>query len=276
MKCSQFKAMVRKDCLQMKVKWCRTLTTFIFSLIIGLMIGSMLQEVLKTADENPFAQLLSFIFLLLLSPFIYQGSTNYVANEMVRDKETKMKETLKIMGLKPWIYALSFLVQQGSWLIFPCLSTTITLYVFVSDFLDAAKCVTLFFSFWLYSLGMLSLTMVLSNFFRNSKLVNMTLNVIFFIPTGIAMAGIIAPGTTMSADSANDWIQYLFWLPNFPFAVLAINTIKTGPIEYFTVGEEVALACLIVQIPLWFLVHLYLEGILPDNYGVSKSCCFCF
>jgi lysozyme family protein len=50
------------------------------------------------------------VLLLLATPFIYQGSTNYVANELVRDKETKMKETLKIMGLKPWIYSLSFMV----------------------------------------------------------------------------------------------------------------------------------------------------------------------
>lgn len=24
------------------------------------------------------------------------------------------------------------------------------------------------------------------------------------------------------------------------------------------------------------MVHLYLENVIPDNYGISKSCCFCF
>ena len=103
--------------------------------------------------------------MLLLAPFVYQSSTNYVANELVRDKETKMKETLKIMGLKPWIYSLSFLVQQGLWLIIPCLSMTITIYIFCSEVIDAADMAAIFFSLWFYSLGMLSLTMVLSNFF---------------------------------------------------------------------------------------------------------------
>jgi uncharacterized membrane protein YjgN (DUF898 family) len=56
------------------------------------------------------AQLVGYVLLVLVTPFIYQSSTNYVANEMVRDGETKMKETLKIMGLRPWIYSLSFLV----------------------------------------------------------------------------------------------------------------------------------------------------------------------
>jgi len=29
---------------------------------------------------------------------------------MVKDRETRMKESLKIMGLEPWIYALGFIV----------------------------------------------------------------------------------------------------------------------------------------------------------------------
>lgn len=210
--------------------------------------------------------------MLLLAPFVYQSSTNYVANEMVRDKETKMKETLKIMGLKPWIYSLSFLVQQGLWLIIPCFSMTITIYLFCSEVIDAADMAAIFFSLWFYSLGMLSLTMVLSNFFSNSKLVNMVLNVILFIPTGIAMTAIIAPGQT---GIANEWIQYMFWIPNFPWTVIFINTIKTTPFEYFTATNEVAWVCLVVQVPIWFLIHLYLEAILPDNYGISKPCCFC-
>ena len=168
-------------------------------------------------------QVSSYVFMLLVVPFIYQSSTNYVANEMVRDGETKMKETLKIMGLKPWIYALSFMVQQGLWLIFPCLSLTMCLYLFLSDLLDGGTVVLLFFCFWLYSLGMLSLTMVLSNFFSNSKLVNMVLNVIFFIPTGIAMSTVIPPGTT---GEPNVWIGYLFWLPNFPFTVIIIDALQ--------------------------------------------------
>jgi hypothetical protein len=67
----------------------------------------------------------------------------------------------------------------------------------MSEIIDVVAAVPLFFCFWLYSLGMLSLTMVFSNFFSNSKLVNMVLNVIFFIPTGIAMATVISPVSTM-------------------------------------------------------------------------------
>ena len=218
-------------------------------------------------------QVLGYVLLLLAVPFVYQSSTNYVANEMVRDKETKMRETLKIMGLRPWIYSLSFLVQQGLWLIFPCLALTISMVVLMSEILDGGAAAALFFCFWLYSLGMLTLTMVLSNFFTNSKLVNMVLNVICFIPSGIAMAAIIPPGTT---GTPNDWIQYLFWLPNFPWTVIAIDYLKAGQVSFFEVDTAIAWVCLALQTPFWFMVHLYLENIMPDNYGISKSCCFCF
>lgn len=66
----------------------------------------------------------------------------------------------------------------------------------MSEVIDSIAIVPLFFCFWFYSLGMLSLTMVFSNFFTNSKLVNMVLNVIFFIPTGVAMGTIISPVST--------------------------------------------------------------------------------
>ena len=115
---------------------------------------------------------------------------NYVANEMVRDRETKMKETLKIIGLESWIYSLSFLVQQSFWLIFPCLSVALSIYFLNVDLLNFGSIVVLFFQFWFYSLGMLSFTMMISNFFSSSKLVTMILSFIFFIPTGIAMSSL--------------------------------------------------------------------------------------
>lgn len=213
--------------------------------------------------------------LILSSPFIVQGSTNYISNEMVRDRETKMKETLKIMGLRPWIYALSFLVQQGIFMIFPCFFMTLFIYMFNPDLVDEASLMVIFVCTWLFSLSMLSLTMVISNFFSSSKIVGMVLNVIFFVPTGIALATIIGPGT---GQGANNWIQILFWLPTFPWTVIIVDSLKSDivPIDYYEAEPVVAWICLALQAPIWFLVHLYLESILPDNYGISRPCCFCF
>ena len=37
----------------------------------------------------------------------------------------------------------------------------------------------------------------------------------------------------------------------------------------------VAWATLVVLCPIYFFLHIYLEAIIPDAYGVTESCCFC-
>ena len=120
---------------------------------------------------------------------------------------------------------------------------------------------------------MLGVAMLLQNVFRNSKLVTMVLPFIFFVPTGVAMTLVLGPVLTREP---NDWIQYLFWFPNFPFTVLVVDLLDKSPLTYFTASNELAWVCLLVQTPCYFLLHLYIEAIMPDNYGISKPLCFCF
>ena len=34
-------------------------------------------------------------------------------------------------------------------------------------------------------------------------------------------------------------------------------------------------ACLILECPIYYLLYMYLDQVIPDTYGISKSCCFC-
>lgn len=52
---------------------------------------------------------------------------------MVRDRETKMKESLRIMGLNKYMYALSFLVQRGIWVTVTCLIISMMTYFLNMD-----------------------------------------------------------------------------------------------------------------------------------------------
>ena len=49
---------------------------------------------------------------------------------MVKDKENKMKESLKIMGLNNKIYALSYLAMQGVYIIITSFFMTLSIYIF--------------------------------------------------------------------------------------------------------------------------------------------------
>jgi len=46
--------------------------------------------------------------------------------------------------------------------------------------------------------------------------------------------------------------------------------------EYFIVSAPWAWAALVLAIPFYFFLHIYLEAIIPDAYGVTETCCFCF
>ena len=73
---------------------------------------------------------LGYLILVAMCPIIFQQSSNYIGNQMVRDRETKMKETLKIMGQRTWIYALAFLVQRGVWMFLPTFFVTLFIWIF--------------------------------------------------------------------------------------------------------------------------------------------------
>ena len=140
---------------------------------------------------------------------------------MVKDRDTKMKETLKIMGLKPWIYAIGFLVQRGIWMIFPNFFICLFIYIFNSAQYNAGHVIVLFIALWLFGCGMLAVTMVVQNFFKESKLIAMLVPILQFIPMGVAMTLLINP--IITEDTTDNLIQYLFWFPTFPFTVIMTN-----------------------------------------------------
>jgi hypothetical protein len=79
----------------------------LFCVLYGLLSGVYLKldKNPETGEENP----LGFLLLILLTPTIFQQSCLFILNTMVKDKESKMKESLKIMGLNKSVYALSYI-----------------------------------------------------------------------------------------------------------------------------------------------------------------------
>jgi hypothetical protein len=53
------------------------------------------------------------IALCFMVAFIFSFSGRYILSNMVTDKETKMRETLRIMGLTQFNYAFSYFTIQG-------------------------------------------------------------------------------------------------------------------------------------------------------------------
>ncbi len=160
---------------------------------------------------------MGYVIFVLISPVAFQQSCVFIFNEMVKDRETKMKESLKIMGLNKYMYALSFLIQRAIWTTLSCLIISMMTYFLNSDQISLSQGLTLFVALWLLAVDFLGLSLVIQNFFRDPKLAAICAPFLLFLPTGIAMLGIITPVTS---HQPNAWIQYLFWLPTFPFEVI--------------------------------------------------------
>ena len=78
----------------MKAEKKKIFSELFFSIGYGCLIGYEL----SLQFENEDLQGLGHLMLILMCPIIFQQSSNYIGNQMVKDRETKMKETLKIMG----------------------------------------------------------------------------------------------------------------------------------------------------------------------------------
>ena len=104
-----------------------------------------------------------------------------------------MKESLKIMGLEPWIYALGFLIQRAIWMLLTVSFVCIFIWLINSGTYSGGEIFILFVALWWYGLGMLTFTMFAQNVFTNPRLITMLLPFLFFVPTGVAMNMILRP-----------------------------------------------------------------------------------
>ena len=213
------------------------------------------------------------MIFILVSPVAFQQSCVYIFNEMVRDRETKMAESLKIMGLNKYMYALSFLIQRALWTTVTCLILALMTYYINSDFITVWMAVQLFFAIWFLGVSNLGLSLVVQNLFRDPKLATICAPFLLFLPTGVALLGIITPSTT---GVANNWVQYFFWVPTFPFEVILADIfLVDGQPPFFETSAAIAWVVIVLLTPIYFYLHIYLSSVIPDSYGVTESCCFC-
>lgn len=106
--------MSSKNWTQKKVNKCRTITELLVPLIFGFIIGLAVKYSHITPSAYNIDSVLTFwLLILFFAPFMYIQGVIFILNQMVADRETKMRETLKIMGLGRVSYGMSYLAMQG-------------------------------------------------------------------------------------------------------------------------------------------------------------------
>jgi ABC-type multidrug transport system fused ATPase/permease subunit len=266
----QLKAMFRKEWFIAMQNKKREIGTMVVTILYGVLLGYECS--ISLFDDSVTSPALGYVLIILLAPgALYQINVALVT-DMTTEKMSKMRETLKIMGLNQYIYALSHMSVKIIYTIFLSFLMSLFMYLYNLDYMSFGQFVALLFAFTLSGLGNLVMSLVLQNFFENPKMAQVLVPLLLFFPSGIAMLAILLPTVQ---QVPNNWIGWLFFLPQFPFTV-ELAAIFDPDNEYFNVPASVAWVFSVILIPAYFFLHIYLENVIPNTFGVSKSCCFCF
>ena len=117
-------------------------------------------------DANPFFAQVGFLLgLAMTMSTLYPMSR--LAKGIVEEKESRMREIMKIMGLKDWVHQLSWFISSFILFFWIALSSS---YLSSSSFLPKSDKVLLFIYFFLFNMSEITLSFLISVFFSNSKL----------------------------------------------------------------------------------------------------------
>lgn len=182
---------------------------------------------------------------------------------MVIDKETKMRETLKIMSMKTAAYGLSYFIIQQIFILVIAILLTITFMVlkYITGFNSILFLIVMLFQ----GVSFTFMSMAITTIFSDSKISVQMGSLILMLPLTLFIG-------LYNVDVDNPWRLYLgYWLPHFPCTVIVsklsgVNVNINMPVTWVT---------MIVLSPIYYGLYWYLEQVVPDTYGISKSCCFC-
>ncbi|RHZ34332.1 hypothetical protein DYB37_012253, partial [Aphanomyces astaci] len=219
---------------------------------------------------SPFFEAVDFIFgIVFVLSYIQCLSAILVA--LISEKETKTRELLKILGVPD-------VAIVGSWYI------TYGVVLFVASLVQAgvasavlfnhSSVVLLFLFFWLFSCSLLAYSYMVSAIFSKAK-VGAYLGVIGFL-----LMYVVSTAFTNESTAASKVLASLLSPVALVFGVnnLAASETNGVGITFDNVNESIksykfstALVLLLVDSVVYTVLGLYLERVVPKDYGVTEA-----
>jgi hypothetical protein len=109
-------AMLRKNLIiKKRMFWTQTIFEFIIPILFGAAIGFGARESLRpkedTDPQNEFLEIVGVFGVgAVFGAEAFASTLTFILNEMVADKESRMRESLRIMSLDRWSYGISFFI----------------------------------------------------------------------------------------------------------------------------------------------------------------------
>lgn len=197
---------------------------------------------------------------------------------LVLEKETKLLETMKINGMKMkyyWLVNFSFFL--GIYLITAIVFWLTAAFGFGMNFFVKTDWRLLALIYLGWGLCQVALSFFFSVFINNSQ----TASIIGYTMSIWACTIACTMNITVWCDpSKMEWFAYL--LPNFPymrsFHNMALNCAYSGCFKDISSIDEETYQCVIamyVGALVYFVLALYLQEVVPQNFGVPKHPLFC-
>jgi hypothetical protein len=180
-------------------------------------------------------------------PSSFQITSRFILMQMVVDKETKMKESLRIMSMRSAAYGLSYFLTQLIFLFFIS-AMLMGLFVYMK-FIAVGDIFPFLCAMLLNGISQTFLAMSLTTLFSDSKISVQLGSLILFIPAALFIG-------LLNKDVYDPWRLYFgYFLPDFPTNVIVANQAKI-PIALNMTATWLAL---IAQPFVYFLLYVYLD-----------------
>ncbi|KAK6171363.1 hypothetical protein SNE40_019569 [Patella caerulea] len=233
-----------------------------------------------TSDISIIQTLASIYFVFAYSLFI-----NFLTTNIVAEKEKKIREGMKMMGLKDVVFWLSWSLIYAALILLVTIIVIIIAYA--SNFLPNSNIFLLFLMLFLYGLSIINLAFLLTPFFKKAKVAGIVAGFSTVIISCLYFAVSLTRTQTVDGYSysvgAGGRVALCFLSPvALALAVdqgLFLDVAKGGmTFETATLGEfplYIPILMLCVDFILYGLLAFYLDHVIPGEYGVRYKPWYC-
>ena len=237
----------------------------------------MLQPMRSEASiEDPYGRtmlgVLMPVFLLLsYIPAIYNA-----VFKIVREKESRTKETMRIMGMTDTSYWLSWFLWYS---FINTVSCTLSWGILAINCTKYSQTGYVWLFFWLYGEAVFGQIIFLQSLFTGSKYAGIVSTVVYFASVFV---NYVINGNDVSR-AAKVTASLLPQVALMQGSVVFANYETSGAglykgtaeILYYGYSFNTALMMLAVDLVLYTIVGLYLDKVIPTAYGQRLNPCFC-
>ncbi|KAL3876747.1 hypothetical protein ACJMK2_034544 [Sinanodonta woodiana] len=231
--------------------------------------------------DGSYIQILSAIyFVLAYSPFI-----NFLTINLVSEKEKKIKEGMRMMGLKDTVFWLSWTT------VYVIIITIVTLVVVAIasavKFFANSNLFLFFLMLFFYGLSIIALSFAITPFFNNARtaggvasLGTMVISLLYLIIS--LTRSYTSSGLQYSIPVGGRWVLCLLSPVALALAIdqgIFLDIIGGMNFETAARGEFPLIApvmMLLLDSVLYFLLAVYLDHVVPGEYGPRYPPWFCF